>query len=166
MERKFYQRCFYKKPRMKTEELMREMGQPLQTGDERRRDKESEVLPDGWCQGWRSPEPEAAATTHKHAPHLIRQLFDLHGLPSRKTPSAHTHTCRTHRNTLIMAYPLLIRAASLLTESTSASRLPHHFTYTLGLILSEQGGGAGSMSVVMSLLTERQLVCRKRRFTN
>lgn len=47
MERKFYQRCFYKKPRMKTEELMREMGQPLQTGDERRRDKESEVLPDG-----------------------------------------------------------------------------------------------------------------------
>lgn len=42
-----------------------------------------------------------------------------------------------------MAYPLLIRAASLLTESTSASRLPHHFTYALGLILSEQGGGGG-----------------------
>lgn len=166
MESKFYQRCFYKKPCMKTEELMREMGQPLQTGEERRRDKESKVLPDGWCQGWRSPEPGAAATTHKHAPHLIRQLFDLHGLPSRKTPSAHTHTHTpntqkyTHHG--VPSTHQSCQPPDRINISVKTSPSPHLRSGSN----TKWAGGAGSMSVVMSLLTEGQLVCRKRRTTN
>lgn len=95
----------------------------------------------------------ATATTHKHALHMIRQLFDLQGLSPIRPP---LHSLATHKDThpLIMPYPLLIRAAQLpgfLTASTSASRLHHRLTFTL--ILSEQG--AVSMSVVISLLTQR-----------
>lgn len=127
------------------EEWMREMGQPLQTGNERGRDKEIEVLQDRWYRGCWSPEPgPQRRPTNMLYIWSYSCLICKASLPQDPLcslqPHIHTHKY-THTHHAIPSTHQSCSAARLLTASTSASRLHHHFTLTLGLILSELGGG-------------------------
>lgn len=89
----------------------------------------------------------ATETTHKHALHLIRLLFDLQSLsPSRPPlytllPYTYTHINKhAHTHHSIPSTHQSSSTARILTAATSASRLHHCFTFTLpSLILSELG---------------------------